>query len=184
MIARHGVRGLRVEEVASEAGVAVSLIYYHYDSRDGLVRAALDRANEITDQNLSESRVTSADGFGQSVEILNAELADTPSVRELSIVWGEVLASAVFDETLRDQLSAANAGWTAIVAEAITLGQEDGSIRPGIDPELSAEALTIFVDGVSSRWTAGLISLQKAHEMLRLVTASVLRGEPETRPAE
>src|SRR4051812_50062465 len=46
VIARTGVRGLRVEVVAAEAGVAVSLIYYYFGSRKGLVRATLDHANE------------------------------------------------------------------------------------------------------------------------------------------
>ena len=46
MIARRGVRGLRVEQVAAEAGVAVSLIYYYFDNRNGLVRATLEHANE------------------------------------------------------------------------------------------------------------------------------------------
>ena len=46
VIARRGVRGLRVEQVAGEAGVAVSLIYYYFDNRNGLVRATLEHANE------------------------------------------------------------------------------------------------------------------------------------------
>ncbi len=46
VIARRGVRGLRVEQVAAEAGVAVSLIYYYFDNRNGLVRATLEHANE------------------------------------------------------------------------------------------------------------------------------------------
>jgi AcrR family transcriptional regulator len=39
-IARRGIRGLRVEEVAAPAGVATSLLYYHFRSRSGLVNAA------------------------------------------------------------------------------------------------------------------------------------------------
>ena len=42
LIARRGVRGLRVEEVATEAGVSPPLLYYHFESRAGLVRATLD----------------------------------------------------------------------------------------------------------------------------------------------
>lgn len=33
VIARNGVRGLRVEELASEAGVSTALIYYHFKDR-------------------------------------------------------------------------------------------------------------------------------------------------------
>ncbi|MZE52785.1 TetR family transcriptional regulator, partial [Streptomyces sp. SID5770] len=33
VIARRGVRGLRVEELAAEAGVSTALIYYHFKDR-------------------------------------------------------------------------------------------------------------------------------------------------------
>lgn len=176
VIARHGVRGLRVEEVAAEAGVAVSLIYYHYESRDGLVRAALDRANEIADANISGSRTVSSDGYGRTLEILEAELADDEGVREISIVWGEVLASAVFDDGFRDQIREANDKWTALVADVIRGGQEDGSIRKALDPVTAASSLTGFVDGLSSRWIADLISREEALELLRTTAAAILRS--------
>ena len=40
VIARDGVRGLRVEKLAAEAGVSTALIYYHFHDRDGIVPAA------------------------------------------------------------------------------------------------------------------------------------------------
>src|SRR3954468_9345301 len=83
VISRRGVRGLRVEQVAAEAGVAVSLIYYYFTNRNGLVRSTLDHANE---------RV--ATKGADSVEaILLAELDE--AAHDTSVVWGEVLASAV-----------------------------------------------------------------------------------------
>ncbi len=41
VIARRGVRGLRVQEVAAEAGVSVPLLYHYFGSREGLLEAAL-----------------------------------------------------------------------------------------------------------------------------------------------
>ena len=82
VIARKGVRGLRVEVVAAEAGVAVSLIYYYFGSRKGLVRATLDHANE---------RAARAAPSGARAMLL-AELDE--SARETSTVWGEIQASA------------------------------------------------------------------------------------------
>lgn len=181
VIARRGVRGLRVEEVAAEAEVAVSLIYYHFKNREGLIRATLDRANEIADENLSRSVGHDGDGFGQALEILEAELDEAEPVREVSTVWGEVLASAIFDPGFRDQIRTANAKWTDLVAEVIRRGQGDGSIPSELDPVACAESLTVFVDGLSSRWLAGLVSHEQALELLHLVAGSLLRGT--VRPA-
>ncbi|MFD7962361.1 TetR/AcrR family transcriptional regulator [Streptomyces zaomyceticus] len=52
VIARRGVRGLRVEELAAEAGVSKALVYYHFEDRAGLLRSTLefigDRAERYT----------------------------------------------------------------------------------------------------------------------------------------
>ncbi|MFD3875326.1 TetR/AcrR family transcriptional regulator [Streptomyces sp. NPDC058623] len=52
VIARRGVRGLRVGELAAEAGVSTALIYYHFQDRTGILRHALafigDRADRYT----------------------------------------------------------------------------------------------------------------------------------------
>lgn len=170
---------MRVEEVAAEARVAVSLIYYHFKNRDGLVRAALDRANEIADANISSSLGRDLDGYTQAIGILDAELDDTEAVREVSIVWGEVLASAVFDPGFREQIRQANDKWTSLVAEVIALGQSDGSIQRELDPATVAEALTILVDGLSSRWVAGLIDRRHALDLLELTGRSLLRAEAD-----
>ncbi len=152
VIARRGVRGLRVEQVAAEAGVAVSLIYYYFANRNGLVQATLDHANE-----------RAAKTAGGSVEaILLAELDE--SAHDTSVVWNEVLASAVFEPALRDGLRDANGTWTELVAEAIG--------APGAHDK--AERLTALVDGLSSRWLAGLITRARAEELLRGAIAAEL----------
>jgi AcrR family transcriptional regulator len=149
VIARRGVRGLRVEQVAAEAGVAVSLIYYYFVNRNGLVRATLDHANE---------RV--AHKPGDSAEsMLLAELDE--SAHDTAVVWGEVLASAVFEPALRDGLRDASTAWTDLIAGAI------GSRE-------SAERLTALVDGLSARWLAGVITRERAVELLRGAIAAEL----------
>ena len=146
VIARRGVRGLRVEQVAKEAGVAVSLLYYYFDNRNGLVRATLDHANE-----------RAARSAGAVEQMLLAEL-DAEN-RDTSVVWGEVLASAVFEPELRDGLADATAAWNRLVADRL---REDGAE----DPDATAERLTALVDGLSARWLAGLITRERARELL------------------
>ena len=175
VIARRGVRGLRVEEVAAEAAVAVSLLYYYFETRSGLVRAALEHANERA---IATGARTAGRGRGLSAarRTLLAEFDAGDHVRDTSVVWGEVLASAVFEPDLREQLRAASEAWVGIVAEQIRAGQEDGSIRSDRDADGSAQLLTATVDGLSARWLAGLISRQEARRLLSQAIAATLEA--------
>jgi AcrR family transcriptional regulator len=180
VIARNGVRGLRVEDVAETAGVAVSLLYYHFDTRAGLVRAALDHANERASHC---ARVEEGCGFGRVRRMLLSEFDDLPHVRETSVVWGEVLASAVFDSELRDQLRPANEAWVALVARRIGDGQSDGSVRSDCDRWACAECLTSLVDGLSQRWLAGLLDREHACGLLDRAISRTLRPDAVAQPA-
>ena len=173
VIARRGVRGLRVEQVAGEAGVAVSLIYYYFDNRNGLVRATLEHANEraATTVRSEGARVTGREAVERS---LLAELDDGEHIRDTSVVWGEVLASAVFEPELREQLREASQTWSDLVAATIEEGVQDGSIRGDVDASATAERLTALVDGLSARWLAGLCTRERAQELLAAAIASEL----------
>jgi AcrR family transcriptional regulator len=172
-IARRGVRGLRVEEVAADAGVAVSLLYYHFGTRQGLVRAALDHANE---------RAVAATGGGSGFDVvarmLRSELADDRDTRVTSIVWGEVSASAVFEPDLREQLAAATATWVELLAERLRDGQADGSIRAQLDAVAAAERLTALVEGLTGRWLSGVLARARAVQLLDEALELELRQPP------
>ena len=176
VIANRGVRGLRVEEVAKEAGVAVSLLYYHFGTRDGLVRATLDHANERAAAAPAGEHGAET-GYAAVERTLLGELDADPDVLQRSVVRDEVLASAVFEPGLRDQLRAANATWVSLVACRIRAGQADGSVRADRDPQGSAERLTALVDGLSGRWLAGLYERERAAELLTEAIREELLGQ-------
>jgi len=109
------------------------------------VRATLEHANER-----AATVAAPADGGARSgreaVErTLLAELDDGDHVRDTSVVWGEVLASAMFEPELRDQLREASDTWSELVAAAIAEGVHDGSIPGDVDAHPSAERLTALV---------------------------------------
>jgi AcrR family transcriptional regulator len=174
VIARNGVRGLRVEDVAERAGVAVSLLYYHFDNRSGLIRATLDHANERAAHTIEDLDAGRRSGAELIVAMLLAELEDPVQERELSILWSEVMAAAFFDPSLREQLTEASERWSRLVADAVWRGQEDGSIMALGAPDDLAALLTAAIDGISARWLAGLITRERARELLAMSVASLL----------
>ncbi|MBP2586494.1 AcrR family transcriptional regulator [Streptomyces sp. PvR006] len=166
VIARRGVRGLRVEELAAEAGVSTGLIYYHFKDRTGILRNTLefinDRAERYTTARDPDAEPLSA--REELDEVLLLELQDTPEVRENSSAWGELRASAVFDPVLREDLARATLTWTQEVAALL------GRVRPMAPAAAlaaAAERLTALLEGLSMRWLSGGIGIDHARTLLR-----------------
>ncbi|MGW1979725.1 TetR/AcrR family transcriptional regulator [Streptomyces sp. NPDC001889] len=165
VIARRGVRGLRVEELAAEAGVSTALIYYHFKDRTGVLRQTLefisDRAERYT-----AGRAPGDPPLTPREELegtLLLELQDTAEVRENSSAWGELRASAVFDEVLREDLARATLDW---VQEVAALLGRVVPMAPASSLASSAERLTALLEGLSMRWLSGGVRLHHARDLL------------------
>ena len=165
VIARRGIRGLRVEDVAAEAGVSAPLLYYHFGSRSGLVKAALEHASERAPSTALRSP-SDESGYEAVAAALMAELGDDPGVRDNAVVWGEASASAVFESDLGVDVKQVTDSWRTTVASAIDEGIADGSIRQGVDSCQAADLLITLVDGLCTRWLAGTMSRDRARGLL------------------
>ncbi|GAB4587810.1 TetR/AcrR family transcriptional regulator [Nocardia sp. IFM 10818] len=173
VIAQDGVRGLRIEKVAAAAGVSTALIYYHFKDRRGVVLAALahidHRAACYTDRTCAD-----ADARSQVEEVLLLELQETEEVRENSIAWGELRASAVFNTDLREPLRVSTQSWTDYIESLIRQAQEEQSVPAGVHAADAAERLTALVEGLSERWLSGSITLDRARRLLSGAVAAEL----------
>ncbi|MBM4791645.1 TetR family transcriptional regulator C-terminal domain-containing protein [Streptomyces sioyaensis] len=174
LIARRGVRGLRVEEVSAEAGVSTALIYYHFKGRAGLLRHTLEFINQRAIRYTDAALDTSDAPLTQLTEMLLLEFQDVPKVRENSAAWGELRATAVFDPDLRELLADATREWTDDLADLIRRAQAAGTAGPGADPQAAAERLSALVEGLSERWLSGTTTLERAHELVRGAVAAEL----------
>jgi AcrR family transcriptional regulator len=166
MIARHGIHGLRVEEVAEQAGVATSLLYYYFKDRSGLIREAFEYASEKAPSTALRLASDTRSGYEALEAALLAELDDDSEQRNYAIVWGEACTVAVFEPELRATAQRITRSWQATVAGGISRGVSDGSIRPDIDPETTADLLITLIEGLSVRWLAGTMELEAARELL------------------
>jgi AcrR family transcriptional regulator len=104
LIARRGVRGLRMEELAAEAGVSGGLLYYHFTDRATLLRRTLEFINERAGAYTDERIPAGASSRSRLEHKLLSEMQDDAIVIENSAAWGELRASALFEPELRDTL--------------------------------------------------------------------------------
>ncbi|MFD0150608.1 TetR/AcrR family transcriptional regulator [Streptomyces sp. NPDC055721] len=165
VIARRGVRGLRVEELAAEAGVSTALIYYHFKDRAGILSKTLEFINDraeryTTDRDADAEPLSPREELDQTLLL---ELQDTTEVRENSTAWGELRASAVFDDLLREDLARATLTWIQEVAALL------GQVRP-MAPAVAlagaAERLTALLEGLSMRWLSGTLQIAHARTLM------------------
>ncbi|MBL1079840.1 TetR/AcrR family transcriptional regulator [Nocardia sp. 2] len=165
VIAHDGVRGLRIEKLAAEAGVSTALIYYHFKDRAGVLQHALEhissQAARYTDSAFAQDSPRAA-----LEEMLLLEIEDVPEVRDNSTAWGELRASAVFNDDLREQLRASTEAWVEDVTTLIERAREAGLTIRDIDPAAAAGRLTALVEGLSERWLSGSLTVERARELL------------------
>jgi AcrR family transcriptional regulator len=170
MIARAGVRGLRVERVAEEAGVSTALIYYHFGDRAGLLRQTLVFISERADR-YTWPGPGATDARAALEQVLLLELQDTDAVRENSTAWGELRSTAIFETYLREQLLDSTRQWiddiTQLAEKALAEQAIPAQPSAGGNAAAIAERLTALVEGLSERWLSGSIRLDRAQQMLR-----------------
>jgi AcrR family transcriptional regulator len=166
VIAQDGVRGLRIEKLAAEAGVSTALIYHYFGDRSGVLRQALDAINKSA-QRYTDEAVRAVGPRLQIEELLLLEMQRKDEVRQNSIAWGELRASAVFAEELRQPLKQTTAEWNSQIEDLILQAQSVSAVSGDLDASAAAERLTTLVEGLSERWHSGSITLKRARQLLK-----------------
>lgn len=162
LIARDGIRALRMQAVAREANVSIGLLSYHFGDRDGLLRAALEHVSTSTAVRAAEGS-RSADPRDRLTALLTNEFGETPAIRAGSTAWNELRAAAVFDPQHAASVAAATEHWHRTVA----------ALLYDIAPERSTEEidqmtlqLTALVEGLSGRWLTGQLAAADAQQAI------------------
>ncbi|MDX6580135.1 MAG: hypothetical protein QOJ47_1684, partial [Gaiellales bacterium] len=104
VIAQSGAAGLRMSEVAREAGVSSALLHYYFATRRELLGRAFAFADARVDAHVL-ALVGSAGSARDRLEtLLVSYLSAEAVVTEDWVVWSELWRSARFDATLRELL--------------------------------------------------------------------------------
>lgn len=147
----RGYDGTSMEDLARGLGIAKSAIYHHVASKDELLRLALDRALDGLFAVADEARTIDAPAIQRleflvrgSVRVLQAEL---PYVTLLLRVRGntEVERAALNKRRTFDRF----------VAQLVKEAEEDGDIRPDVDPTVTARLLFGLVNSVVEWYRPG-----------------------------
>jgi AcrR family transcriptional regulator len=171
-IAQRGTRGLRVEEVAREAGVSTSLIYHHFGDRTTFLTSALEHIASWATANYRQS----GDGDARVAlcRSLVNEINDRDEIRMHSAAWQELRDSAVFDEEFRPTIRRITDEWTGDIARLVARSQVEGRVDARLDPDETAQRPAAVVEGYSGRWRSGQISTTRARARLGSAVSALL----------
>ena len=154
-IAERGYGGMRLADVAVDAGVSLGLVQHYSGTRTGLLQAAFETGTEV---NLRRAREI-AHGPGTPSERLTGLIrwgcADIDAADGSWEFWFEFWLAALREPELSLRNRAGDQGWQGAFRTVLSDGIADGSFAPDGTPEQVATKLVTLLDGTMLRRMLG-----------------------------
>jgi AcrR family transcriptional regulator len=143
---RRGMDQTRVQDVASALGISTGLVFYHFDSKDKLLAAALEYAVE---RDLARLDRALARGRTPVERLRRVVAAYGPTGAAPGwTLWIDAWSSALRHPPVRRMLRTLDDRWQAALCAAIESGIDSGDFRCP-DPAATAARIGAQLDGLS-----------------------------------
>lgn len=167
VFAARGQSATRIADIAREAGVSSAIIHYYYKSKDEVLLAALEWADEQTIRRWEKLRGATDDSprlLRQALEMAVPEGV----LRDEYLLWIETWARVRFHPNLLAECVAMSERWAAFLTEVIEEGRRTGVFHPVAPTPTLVERLVAMSDGLAFRSAVGYASMRapRVNEML------------------
>jgi len=147
LIARHGLEGVTMRAVATEAGLSYGSLFHYFDSKDELLMHAIRhstslqtrRANEYTSQH---------SGLKALEHLLCDDAIINESSRDSWMVWLTFLYKVALQESFADMHAELIDGWLARIRRLLEEAQLAGEIHDELDVGFEAMAVWAYSAGI------------------------------------
>ncbi len=150
LVARQGVTGVTLNDVAAESGWSRGVLTHYFGSKGELLEAALRHGMRTIAANLqaaaAQPQVRRAIG-GALEEILPLDERRLAFSR----VYLSFMAEAIVAEHLRGYFTFNHDAWRTAVSAMIERGIHEGCIAPSVRPVTAAETLAALTEGLRMR---------------------------------
>jgi AcrR family transcriptional regulator len=151
VMARDGVHRVPLQQIATEAGVSKGLLLYHFQTKDGLVLAALEWVLEATEGRIRRRLAESKDPARAISDVIDAIWVDPEANRDFFRFYLDGVEhqarSPEFDEFAEKGQSIMN----AFYRELIVAGVDEGVLRVD-DPTVAAIQMRAVIEGMFLQW--------------------------------
>jgi AcrR family transcriptional regulator len=183
--AARGPSATRIADIAREAGVSSAIIHYYYKSKDEVLLAALQWANEHTSSALHELRQETSDPVELLRRTIDLAIPSEGVLRDEYVLWIETWARVRLHPRLLGECAAMSEGWVAYFQELVEDGEAAGVFKPTAPADEIAQRMVALSDGLSFRSAVGYtgMQVQRVRELLVSFAAEQL-GVPVAALAE
>lgn len=177
-VVARGLGNVRVGDVAAALGVSRALVFYHFETKEALLEAALEHAVARDLERLDVTLARDPDAVQRLRHVLRSygPQGKAPGWT----LWVDAWSAALRDDKLRRTLRRLDRRWTSALESVIRSGTDEGAFRCP-DPAASAGRLAALLDGLSVQVTVHrkLSRAQMAREVNQAAAAE-LGIPPET----
>lgn len=162
LIARDGIKGMRMSHVAAEAGVSNALLHYYFASREDLISRTFDQFYLIETERYDERLAP----ISHPVTRLRAELLmgleDDPRNRLDYMLWGEIARLALVEDEAHAFYLGKMQVWLDDLAAAVQAAKDAKVVPATVDPAATALRLVTAQDSVGWFVLIGLVPWEHA----------------------
>lgn len=177
-IETSGMANLRVADVAAALGVSSGLVFYHFDTKDALLVAALEFAVERDLARLDKALTKGSTPTEQLGRIL-ALYGPTGAAPGWTI-WIDAFATALREPTIRRSLRMMDKRWCSALQSAIVAGVDSGDFQCE-DPAASVARIGALLDGLTiAVLVYGTVTRAQLKAWVREATATEIGVPPAT----
>ena len=178
VVARDGLAGAKLVNVADEAGVSVGLVQSYFRSKTDLLRFAVEALLGRAERRIDDVR--SVRPLREALYLLAELLLPLDDDRrDEAAVWLAFLPVTLTDPEMAAMHRAAIDHQLAGVGRAFAASRTLGELTGEVDAPLEAMALTAFLDGLSNYMVTmpRVFDDESARRMLRRYLDRIFEGE-------
>jgi AcrR family transcriptional regulator len=176
-VAKRGFANTRAADVATALGVSTGLIFYHFDSKDGLLSAAFAYAAERDLQRLDAAANGSGSARRRLARILR--MYGPEGAGAGWALWIDAWSAALRSPEMAEVSRRLDVRWKETVADVIAQGVAAGEIVCS-DPSAAAWRITALIDGLAVQATVheGVVTRRQISAWVRTTSAGELGVTP------
>ena len=176
-----GTGGTSTRAVADRAGVPLSLVHYHFGSKQELLAAVLEHENELLlarQRELYAAPGPLAEKWRTACTFLDEDIGSG----YVRVLW-ELWAAGLADEALAERWRSAMGGWRELLESVVADWADKLEIALPLTPRAIAALITNIFQGVEVELLAGVHEADAPHrEVLDAIGALIQRTETPPRP--
>jgi AcrR family transcriptional regulator len=150
LIAAKGFEGLRVRDVAADAGVNIATLHYYFNSKEDLIRGVVEYMVHlfltIKAPIPADTSETATQKLRRIFLDLQYQLQQAP---QMFVVFTELHLRSQRDPAVRAILKNLNKEWQAHVEAICQEGIRQGTFRPDLDVHRATSEVIALIKGIS-----------------------------------